>query len=257
MVANNCDTVSNVPGMKANRSPLHGRDMTLAPELFRIDDCFGQYDAENERARVNVVIPAGPAGKTIGGPRKPVTTTAARPGGMTKQPASTYAPKTTAAAAGPKRSVGTANGAMSQGPAASAARKPAQQPAVPQVQQQMQRTRISGDHESSGADQQMINDLKAQLDEANSQIEGTSAAIEGLERERDFYFSKLRDIEILTQEHEDSGQLPDENVLKRIRDILYATEDGFIAPDDEEDGGVQDENFNDGAENVQDDDETY
>ena len=35
MVANNCGTVSNVPGMKANRSPLYGRAMTLATELFR------------------------------------------------------------------------------------------------------------------------------------------------------------------------------------------------------------------------------
>ena len=35
MVASNCGTVSKVPGMKTNRSPLYGRDMTLAPELFR------------------------------------------------------------------------------------------------------------------------------------------------------------------------------------------------------------------------------
>ena len=35
MVASNCGTVSKVSGMKANRSPLYGRDMTLAPELFR------------------------------------------------------------------------------------------------------------------------------------------------------------------------------------------------------------------------------
>ena len=35
MVANNCSTVSKVPGRKANYSPLYGRDMTLAPELFR------------------------------------------------------------------------------------------------------------------------------------------------------------------------------------------------------------------------------
>ena len=35
MVASNCGTVLKVPGMKANCSLLYGRDMTLAPELFR------------------------------------------------------------------------------------------------------------------------------------------------------------------------------------------------------------------------------
>ena len=35
IVANNCGTVSKVPGMKTNCSPLYARDMTFAPELFR------------------------------------------------------------------------------------------------------------------------------------------------------------------------------------------------------------------------------
>ena len=45
-------------------------------------------------------------------------------------------------------------------------------------------------------------------------------ALEGLEKERDFYFSKLRDVEVLCQEHE-SDDLP---IVKQILDILYATE---------------------------------
>lgn len=44
--------------------------------------------------------------------------------------------------------------------------------------------------------------------------------VEGLERERDFYFGKLRDIEVLCQENEDQT-LP---VLQNILEILYATE---------------------------------
>lgn len=44
--------------------------------------------------------------------------------------------------------------------------------------------------------------------------------VDGLEKERDFYFSKLRDIELICQEHE-SGSNP---VLTKIIDILYATE---------------------------------
>lgn len=51
--------------------------------------------------------------------------------------------------------------------------------------------------------------------------------LQGLERERDFYFSKLRDIELLIQQameadpalEEDEGSL-----LKQIQTILYSTE---------------------------------
>lgn len=44
--------------------------------------------------------------------------------------------------------------------------------------------------------------------------------VDGLEKERDFYFSKLRDIELICQEHESENN----PVLSRIIDILYATE---------------------------------
>ncbi|ELT87671.1 hypothetical protein CAPTEDRAFT_226241 [Capitella teleta] len=54
-----------------------------------------------------------------------------------------------------------------------------------------------------------------------------TVSVEGLEKERDFYFGKLRDIEVLCQENED------QSVVKSIMDILYATEDGFGPPADE------------------------
>ncbi|RNA14276.1 Microtubule-associated RP EB family member 1 [Brachionus plicatilis] len=59
----------------------------------------------------------------------------------------------------------------------------------------------------------------------NNEIKST---LEGLEKERDFYFGKLRDIEVLCQEYEADNLV----VLKRILDVLYATADGFVAPDE-------------------------
>jgi len=52
------------------------------------------------------------------------------------------------------------------------------------------------------------------------QLSDLKLTVDGLEKERDFYFSKLRDIEVLVQEHE-KEDLP---VLKQIMSILYATE---------------------------------
>ena len=53
--------------------------------------------------------------------------------------------------------------------------------------------------------------------------------VEGLEKERDFYFGKLRDIEILLQAY--AG--PEKELSKQIFDILYATEDDFVIADGE------------------------
>lgn len=44
--------------------------------------------------------------------------------------------------------------------------------------------------------------------------------VDGLEKERDFYFSKLRDIELICQENETENN----PIINRIIDILYATE---------------------------------
>jgi RP/EB family microtubule-associated protein len=49
--------------------------------------------------------------------------------------------------------------------------------------------------------------------------------MDGLEKERDFYFDKLRDIEILLQDVEDSGKGTE--LTASIFKILYATADGF------------------------------
>ena len=68
--------------------------------------------------------------------------------------------------------------------------------------------------------------------------------VAGLERERDFYFSKLRDIELLIQqalEANPDAENDETNLLKQIQTILYSTEEGFEIP--VEGGTVEEETF--------------
>uniref|UniRef100_A0A182YBS1 Uncharacterized protein n=1 Tax=Anopheles stephensi TaxID=30069 RepID=A0A182YBS1_ANOST len=67
-----------------------------------------------------------------------------------------------------------------------------------------------------------------QIEELTAQMNDMRLNFEGLEKERDFYFSKLRDIEILCQDDEQI-QSP---FVQKILEILYATEDGFAPPDE-------------------------
>ncbi|XP_041661224.1 microtubule-associated protein RP/EB family member 3-like isoform X2 [Cheilinus undulatus] len=76
----------------------------------------------------------------------------------------------------------------------------------------------------------------AELIELNQQLLDMRLTVEGLEKERDFYFGKLRDIELICQEHEQDNN----PTLVKIMDTLYATEEGFAPPDDEDiDEGAQ------------------
>jgi len=95
------------------------------------------------------------------------------------------------------------------------------------------RTPVSGHRSTSTQPNEAVQALQAQLKEMSTHMEG-------LEKERDFYFAKLRDIEILVQQE---LEMPDRveskatEVLKEIQKILYSTEDGFEVPE----GGAVDE----------------
>ena len=76
-----------------------------------------------------------------------------------------------------------------------------------------------------------INSLKQTI-ETQSQTEADlRTELEGTEKERDFYFEKLRDIETMLQDVEDKGEGTE--LTARIFKILYATADGFesVSPD--------------------------
>lgn len=70
----------------------------------------------------------------------------------------------------------------------------------------------------------------AALQAENTQLKET---VVGLERERDFYFAKLRDIELLVQqavEEDPEIEKQEDGLVKQIQLILYSTEEGFEIP---------------------------
>ncbi|KAI9659068.1 MAG: hypothetical protein M1821_002028 [Bathelium mastoideum] len=70
--------------------------------------------------------------------------------------------------------------------------------------------------------------------------------VQGLERERDFYFSKLRDIELLVQqafEADPELEKDEGGLLKQIQAILYSTEEGFEIPAEGEGELAEEETF--------------
>ncbi|MBW0476485.1 hypothetical protein O181_016200 [Austropuccinia psidii MF-1] len=82
-----------------------------------------------------------------------------------------------------------------------------------------------------------------EIENLTNQLEEYKLSMEGLEKERDFYFSKLRDIEILIGARVESkeGNVSETEMenLKQLQAILYSTEEGFEVPDAE--GGLVDE----------------
>jgi len=87
------------------------------------------------------------------------------------------------------------------------------------------RTPVGG-YRSGSAQPEVVQQLQTQVTELSSHLVG-------LEKERDFYFEKLRDIEILVQQQIEvlEGEGKDDHTLREIQKILYSTEEGFEVPD--------------------------
>merc|ERR1712080_573550 len=76
---------------------------------------------------------------------------------------------------------------------------------------------------SARAEGRVPAEVLAQIEDLSTQILEMKLVVEGMEKERDFYFGKLRDIELVVQEAAEEGN----EISGKILDVLYATEDGF------------------------------
>lgn len=76
---------------------------------------------------------------------------------------------------------------------------------------------------SNAAATKEINNLKKQIEELSEEVEQSN-------QERNFYYEKLRKIEIFCQDNEE------DEMVKRVLDILYEADEqnGFVTPEDEE-----------------------
>lgn len=71
-----------------------------------------------------------------------------------------------------------------------------------------------------------LKDAQQDVKRLNTEVAELQMNLETLETERDFYFAKLRDIELICQENEDQP------TIGSILDIMYATQDGFMKPEE-------------------------
>ena len=80
--------------------------------------------------------------------------------------------------------------------------------------------------------QEMEQEYQKMLSEMTQQTMELKVTIEQVEKEREFYFSKLREIEMFVQSNIDNpSALDTESVLKEIQAVMYKTEEGFEVPD--------------------------
>merc|ERR1712013_186853 len=113
--------------------------------------------------------------------------------------------------------------------AGKAKRSPAARPA-PAASRPAQRPAMGGGGGARAANGGSNLAAQQQIEDLNTQVMEMKLTVEGLEKERDFYFGKLRDVEVMCQENEATGG----DLVRKVLDILYQTEDGFAVPDEED-----------------------
>ncbi|KAJ2898439.1 microtubule integrity protein mal3 [Coemansia aciculifera] len=83
----------------------------------------------------------------------------------------------------------------------------------------------------------------AQVQELQRQVAESKVLIDTAEKERDFYFAKLREIEVYIQQAELEPGSEAESIAKQIQAILYSTDDGSADDNDLALADIQDESY--------------
>jgi RP/EB family microtubule-associated protein len=83
------------------------------------------------------------------------------------------------------------------------------------------RANVSAASSSKSVDAAGRKAAEEEVERLNGVIAELEVQMQSLEGERDFYFSKLREIEVVCQENEDN------KLVKPILDVMYATQEGF------------------------------
>lgn len=83
-----------------------------------------------------------------------------------------------------------------------------------------------------------------QVKQLEEQVTQLKITVDALEKERDFYFEKLRSVEQIVQVKADENEGNDlGEFCQEILDILYKTEEGFELPDAVDDSAIEQETF--------------
>jgi RP/EB family microtubule-associated protein len=173
-----------------------------------------EYDAVRvrEEAAAKAGKGAAPRPKPVGAMKQP---SASGAGAAPKPAAAAAAAAAPAPAGGDAKKPAAPGSAKKATPAAAAAASAGAKPAA-----------AAAGAGAGGSDEKV-----AELTERLTKLRLT---IEGVEKERNFYFNKLRDIEVLCQSDEEQ-----ENIAKaKILEILYATDEDFEQPNAEADAAA-------------------
>lgn len=76
------------------------------------------------------------------------------------------------------------------------------------------------------------NESTAAVHELETRMSELKLTVDSLERERDFYYGKLREIEVLCQGNEEQEDAKMKDYVEKVLEILYATEEGFAVPEE-------------------------